>query len=106
MTELATYLYRIHPIRPAMLSQGSTPEEDAIIDEHFAYLQALTEQGVMLFVGRTLTTTPDTFGIAVYRAENETVAREIMTQDPAVRKGVMRAELFPFKVSLVGPLTL
>jgi uncharacterized protein YciI len=104
MTERTTYLYRIQPTRPEMLSQGSTSEEDASIDEHFAYRQALTAQGVVLFVGRTLTTTPDTFGIAVFHAENETAAREIMQQDPAVRKGVMRAELFPFKIALVGQL--
>ena len=105
MTELATYLYRVQPTRLEMLSQGSTPEEDAIIDEHFTYLQTLTAQGVVLFVGRTLTATPGTFGIVVYRAASDKAAQEIMNQDPAVRQGVMHAPLFPFRIALVGQLT-
>jgi uncharacterized protein len=38
----------------------------------------------------------------VFHAANEAAAREIMNQDPAVRKGVMNAELFPFKIALIG----
>jgi uncharacterized protein YciI len=95
-----TYLYHILPTRPEMLSEGATSEEEAIIAEHFAYLQTLTDQGNVLLAGRTLNTDPSSFGIVILKAESENAARRIMLADPAVRQGVMHAELFPFRIAL------
>jgi uncharacterized protein YciI len=95
------YLYRIQPVRPAMLL-GSTPAEDAVIERHFAYLADLTERGVVLLAGRTLTTDECSFGIAVFRAVDEAAARALVDADPAVSERVMRAELFPFRVALLA----
>ena len=39
-------------------------------------------------------------GIAVFRAADEAEALAIMQGDPAVRDGVMSAELFPFRIAL------
>jgi uncharacterized protein YciI len=97
------YLYRLLPTRIEMVTEGPTLEEQSIVSEHFAHLEALTEQRVMLFVGRTQDNSPRTFGIAVFQAESDERAAEIMNGDPAVRKGIMRAELFPFRIALVGP---
>lgn len=97
---LDQYLYRIVPTRLGMLTDEPTAEEAAIIDEHFAYLQRLTEAGVMLFVGRTLNADESTFGIAIFRAVDEEAATAIMKGDPAVAKGVMSATLFPFRIAL------
>jgi uncharacterized protein YciI len=96
------FLYLLTPVRIEMVTAGPTPEEQAIVSEHFAHLEALTKQGVMLLVGRTQDNSARTFGIAVFRAESEEQAREIMNCDPAVRKGIMRAELFPFRIALAG----
>jgi len=85
-----------------MLRTGPTDAEQAIVAEHFAYLQELTEKGVIILVGRTLTTDENTMGLAIFRAESEDAARQIMNGDPAVRKGVMTATLYPFKVVLRG----
>jgi uncharacterized protein YciI len=41
-------------------------------------------------------------GLAIFRAESEETARQIMNDDPAVRKNLMTATLYPFKVSLQG----
>jgi uncharacterized protein YciI len=84
-----------------MLTDGPTAREDAIIGEHFTYLQRLTEAGVALLCGRTTTTDAATFGIVVFTAESEDAAREIMENDPAVRLRVMKAELFPFRIALL-----
>jgi uncharacterized protein YciI len=81
---MAQYPYRIQPTRPAMLRL--TPEEDAIISQHFAYLQNLTAQGIVIF-----------------NAADDSAARAVMNGDPAVRQGVMRAELFPFRIALWSP---
>lgn len=104
MSEIKYFTYVIHPTRPAMLTEGPTPQEAEIISNHFDYLKALVDQGVGIFVGRTLTTDEHTFGITVFQAGSEEAAREIMQGDPAVIAGVMRVELFPFKIVLAGKI--
>lgn len=99
------YLYQLRPTRTEMVTVGPTADEAAVVSEHFARLEALTEQGMMLFVGRTQDNSPDTFGIVVLQAESDEAARAIMLDDPAVRKGVMHATLFPFKIALHGQLS-
>lgn len=102
MTELQHYTYVIQPTRLGMLTEGPTPREAEIISQHFNYLQRLTGQGTAIFVGRTLNTDERTFGITVFQADSEEAAREIMNHDPAVMAGVMRAELFPFRIVLMA----
>jgi len=95
------WIYILKVTRLKLLTEGSTPEEDKIVEQHFAYLQNLTEKGVMVLVGRTQTTDESTFGIAIFEAENEEAARTIMENDPAVARGVMRATLYPYKIALM-----
>jgi uncharacterized protein YciI len=99
---VAEYLYRLTPTRPAMLVEGLTPEERAAVGEHVSYLERLAEAGVVLLFGRTQTTDPGTFGIVIFRAGSPAEAERRMANDPAVRAGVMRAELFPFRVAGVS----
>jgi uncharacterized protein len=98
---MAQFLYRIVPTRLAMLSEGATPEEDAIIDAHFQYLQRLLTENVLILAGRTLLEDDRTFGIVIFEASGEPAAQEIMRNDPAVHGGVMKAELFPYRVALM-----
>lgn len=96
------FLYRLQLVRKDMLQTGPTPAEQAITAEHFSYLKDLHEKGVIIFVGRTLTTDESTMGLAVFRAGSENAARDIMNNDPAVKKGLMTATLYPFKIVLQG----
>jgi uncharacterized protein YciI len=93
------YLYKIQPTRLEMVTIGPTDEEISIVSEHFNYLKALTTQGVVLVFGRTQNNDASTFGITIFRAESDDKARSIMNNDPAVKNGVMRAEIFPYKVA-------
>ena len=104
MTEPNLYIYKIQLVRQEMLSEGSTPEEERIITEHFAYLERLTQEGVIRLAGRTMTTDYCGFGIILFSADSEQTARDIMMGDPAVKARVMRAELYPFRISLLGEL--
>jgi hypothetical protein len=79
---VAQYLYRIQPTRPA------TPREEEIISQHFVYLEGLTRQRVVILAGRTLNTDETSFGI--------------VKNDPAVKLGVFRAELFPYRIALMA----
>jgi uncharacterized protein YciI len=94
------FLYRIQPTRLEMLTHGPTEREAQILAEHFAYLSKLTEEGTVLMAGRTINADEHTFGIAVLVAATTPEASAIMSNDPAVKHGVMRAELFPYRVAL------
>ena len=99
------YLYKIRPTRDGFLVE-STPTEDRIVSEHCRYLEVLTEKGTVLLAGRTLNADPSSFGIVIFLAETEAAAREILEGDPAVKAGVFRGELFPYRIALVGKAIL
>jgi uncharacterized protein YciI len=96
------FLYKIQLARPAILTDGPTPEEQAIMSQHADYLENLTLSGVSMLVGRTLTTDPSTFGIMIFKAESLDHAREIANRDPGVHSGIWHAELFPFRIAFLG----
>lgn len=96
------YIYIVHPTRREMLTAGPTPEESEIIGQHFTYLQDLAEKGTVLLVGRTQNNDETTFGLCIFEAGSEEEARTIMSQDPAVARGVMSAELFPYRIAIKG----
>ena len=98
---MGQYLYRIQPTRDGFLTE-SAPEEDRIVGEHFDYLKDLSDRGIVLLAGRTLNTDRSSFGIVIFVAENDAEARNILENDPAIRAGVFRAELFPYRVALIG----
>jgi uncharacterized protein len=99
-TPMPNFLYRLQPVRLAMLVDGPTDSEVTIVGQHFAYLEKLVADGVVLMAGRTLNKDERTFGLVVFTTPSEAEAREIMERDPAVVKGVMTAELFPFTIAL------
>jgi len=92
------YLYLTNPLREGLFEQP-TPEEAAIMEEHFQYLKKATETGPVILAGTCL---DDTFGIVVFHAEGEEVARAFMFNDPAVQKNVIMSELHPLRISLKG----
>ena len=84
-----------------MLKTGATEEEKRIVGEHFSYLQELIGKGVLVMAGRTLNTDNSSFGIVVFRASSDEEAHGIMLEDPAVKNLVFRAELYPYRISLL-----
>ena len=102
MAEVTEYLYKIQPTRLEMLTQGPTPDEAALVAQHLAYLQGLAAQGIVILAGRTLNADERTFGIVIFRARSEDAARSIMNNDPAVKNGLMRAELYPYRIAVMA----
>ena len=94
------FLYRLQPTRLGMLTEGPTEREVSIVSEHFEYLQKLVAEGVVFMAGRTLNADERTFGIVVFAAASEPAAMALVQNDPAVKLGVMKAELFPYRVAL------
>ncbi|MBE9524238.1 MAG: hypothetical protein IMY76_04010 [Chloroflexi bacterium] len=105
MSESKQYLYKIYPVRIGMLTAAPTPREERILKEHYDYLRQLTEQGVLILAGRTLIEDEKSFGLVIFYADSEDLARNIMATDPAVKEGVMRAELFPYRVALMKQIS-
>ena len=96
------FLYRLQLVRGDMLRTGPTDSEQAVVTEHFKYLQDLTAQGIVILVGRTLNSDENAMGLAIFRAESEDAARRTMNGDRAVKKDVMTATLYPFRVVFQG----
>jgi uncharacterized protein YciI len=57
---------------------------------------------VVILAGRTLNADESSFGIVIFRAASGEEAQAVMKADPAVQQGVMQAELFPYRVALMG----
>jgi uncharacterized protein YciI len=102
VTATKEFLYRIQATRPELVSVGPTPEEEGVLADHVTYLESLSEKGVVLLSGRTQNTDSSSFGIVIFRAEDQAHARRIMRDDPAVKNGIMRGELFPYRVAILG----
>jgi uncharacterized protein len=100
MAETSQFLYRIVPTRPEMLVSGPTEHEMQVVDAHFAYVQGLAADGVVLMAGRTVDTGPATWGIVVFAAASRAEAEAVMRGDPAIARGVMAGELFPYRVAV------
>lgn len=99
---MAHFLYRLSLKRTALLTEGPSGAEQGILGRHLGYLQDLATRGSLVLAGRTITTGPETFGIAILVADTEEEARAIMRADPAVSEGLMTAELFPYRIAVMG----
>ncbi len=95
------YLYTLKLI-PSLLDESNwTERENGIVEEHFERLKSLMAEGKLILAGRTLNVDPSGFGIVILEVESEKEARGLMKSDPAVREGIMTAELFPYRVALI-----
>jgi uncharacterized protein YciI len=92
------WIYFIHAPRENFAAT-MTDDEREVWDTHFARLQRLLAEGVMILVGPTLG--PINTGIAIFEAPDEATARQIMEEDPAISSGIARGELRPFAVALL-----
>lgn len=86
------------PVREEMPFEP-TEEEEQIVAEHFAYLQKLHAERRLVLAGPS-PVPGDTFGIDVYDIEDRAELEAILAADPAIARGIMTAEIRPFRISL------
>jgi uncharacterized protein len=91
------WIYVIRAAREGFAA-GPTEEEQQIMSDHFGYLKGLLDDGQLILAGPALDAA---FGIAVFEADDEAAALEIMESDPSVAQGVMNATLHPYRSSLL-----
>ncbi len=93
------WLYVIRAVRPEMVSEGPDAREEETLARHAEYLGDLTARGTVLLFGRTQNRDPSGFGLVVFRTGSRVEAERVMENDPAVKEGLMRAELYPYRVA-------
>ncbi len=93
----AEFIYFIEPVR-ATFNEDYTEDEAKIVAQHFAYLQALLAGGRLILAGRTTEERPT--GIVVFEAADLAAAREVYENDPAVKAGLFKGRVAPYRVAL------
>ena len=94
----STFVYLLKLVKPDTYGNMS-PEDEAIVDEHFEYLRKGVAKKKVILAGPCL---DGQFGIVIFRAISQTDAEEFVKNDPAPTKRIMRTELHPFRISLMG----
>ena len=95
---MAEWIYFLHPPRPDFAAT-MTAEEEAVWGVHFERFQRALAEGTLVLVGPTLGSVNT--GIAIFEAPDEATAQRIVEEDPVIAGGYARAELRPFRVSLL-----
>jgi len=90
------YYFELIPPRPTF-PQDITSEERALMEEHSAYFQQQFELGRMLLYGPVLAP-KGAFGLAILEVADEGEARSFGEDDPSVRGGLNRFEVYPMRV--------
>ena len=94
------YIYVLRVAPPFHDAQRWSTDESAVTERHFARLARATQDGRVILAGRTGEPLNATFGVVIFEAENDVVARQFMEADPAVMAGLMSATLHPYTVAL------
>ena len=96
---MKSWLIRIIPPRPTF-DKDSTPAEDALMDQHFAYWKDLNDKGICVFGGPVLDP-KGVYGIIVVRAATEVEANALAAGDPSVKAGLNKNEIAQMVVAFV-----
>jgi uncharacterized protein YciI len=95
---MAEWIYFINTPREDFAAT-MTDEEDRVWAEHFERLKRLLAEGTLILAGPTLGRINT--GLAIIEAPDETSARRIMEEDPAIASGLATGELRGFRVALL-----
>ncbi len=101
---MSLYIYQVQLSPKYQQAENRDDQYSNIISAHFSYLKCKLDDGVLLLAGRTALSedNPENFGISIFRAENEKAAQEFTLNDPAIRKGIMQAKIFPYNLALIN----
>lgn len=95
------HIYILKLISRLVPDENWTEKDNEIVQRHFYKLQDLQKEGKLILAGRTTQGGEGQFGVVILNADEEE-ARQLMNEDPAVKEGIMTAELFPYRVALIS----
>jgi len=90
---MAYFFFKLIPPRPNF-SETMTDEERQIMLAHVAYWTDQRDKGVALIFGPVLDP-KGVFGMGVIETEDEAAAQQLSADDPAVKSGLQRTEVYP-----------
>ena len=92
------FVLRLIPPR-STFAQDMSDEEKSIMLQHVAYWKDLTEKGITIVYGPVLDP-KGVWGLGVVEVESEEQARTITANDPAVKSGLNKLEIYPMRAVL------
>ena len=91
------YFFKLIPPRPTF-PRDITDEEKVLMNKHSVYFQQQFDAGKLLLYGPVMA--PEgAFGLGILEVADETEARQFGEDDPSVRAGLNRWELYPMHVA-------
>ena len=91
------YYFKLIPPRTTF-PQDITGEEKALMEEHGAYFQEQFDAGKLLLYGPVMAS-DGAFGVGILEVADEAEARHFGENDPSVRAGLNRFEIYPMRVA-------
>ena|SRR5208337_2188310 len=89
MNQLQEFVYIFKPGRDKFWA-NLTPEEKAVMDRHDQYCQEMISEGRCVLSELSLN---GACGICVFKAESPEAALQVFGNDPAIKAGLVHAEL-------------
>lgn len=80
-----------------MWDQSKSPNEQTFLKEHSALMQELRKEGTTLVGGRY-----SDKGLLIMKADSDSALTKRLTNDPSVKHGTMKVEIFPLSVFYDG----
>ena len=94
------YIYKTVPVRRLQVEENWTESDNKFTSDHFNYLLDLKAKGQLVLAGKTDGLDETTYGIVIFKAENDEEAKKIMENDPAIRNNVMIGTLHKYSVAI------
>jgi len=90
------FFVRLIPPRPTF-PMDMTPEEKSFMQQHVVYTHEKFVAGKVLIFGPVMAPT-GAFGMAVFEAADEAEVRSILENDPTVKAGLNKFEIYAMRV--------
>jgi uncharacterized protein YciI len=91
---MAYFFFKLVPARPDFSGATMTDEDRQIMQEHVAYWTDQRDKGVALIFG-PVHDPKGVFGVGIIEIEDEAAAQQLSVDDPAVKSGLQRTEIYP-----------
>ncbi len=100
MSDKIYFAVRLIPSRPTF-PEDMTLEEADIMKKHAVYWKDMAGRGFTLVYGPVLDP-KGVYGLGIISVESEEQANSLLADDPAVKPGLVKAEICPMLATLPG----
>jgi len=93
------FLLKLIPPRSTFAGDMSETERE-IMNEHIDYWKGLTDKGIAVVFGPVLDP-KGPWGLGIIEAEDEDHANTIAANDPSIKSGLNKIEIYPMRIGMV-----